>query len=510
MAAENNKRIAKNTLLLYFRMLVIMSISLYTSRIVLNILGVVDYGIYNVVGGVVSLIAFLNSAMAGSTQRFLSYEIGRGDKEQLKNVFSHSIVLHLLIAALVFLLAETIGLWFVETKLNIPEARRSASLWVYQRSVLACVITMVQVPFNSVIIARERMHIYAYISFVEALFKLLMVYALRSIAFDSLKTYAILTVLGSAIIAGIYRYYCIRNFEECHFAFRRDNSLLRSLLNFSGWNLCGSFAWVIMNQGVNILLNIFFGPIVNASRGIAAQVNNALSGIVSNLLTAVSPQIVKAHASGKRDEMIKLVFETAKFSHYLLLLFCIPVIFEAHTILRLWLKIVPNYAVSFCRLTLINTLILNFDTSISAAFQAMGKIKYSQLISGITYVMILPISFLTLKSGKSPDSVFVIQIIATFIVAFFGKVFLLLKTTNVSLKQYLQQLILPVVIVSLLAICPPLILVLKMPESLMRVGFVSTISVLSIIVSVYSFGVTSSNRKMAKTIMFKKFGFKTN
>jgi len=501
MTSENNKRLAKNTILLYFRMFLTMGVSLYTSRIVLNTLGVEDFGIYNVVGGVVMMFSFLNGAMASATQRFLSFEIGRKDDVQLTKVFSLSVTLHILIAIVIVIMAETIGLWFLNIKMNIPVERMEAAKWVFQFTVLTFAISVIQVPFNAAIIANEKMNVYAFVSIAEVLLKLLIVFMLVWIGFDKLKLYAILIFCVSLLIAAIYRTYCKSRFKECRYFFYWDKTLFSVLLNFSGWSLFGNFAWMTMGQGLNILLNIFFGPIVNTAWGIAFQINSAVNAFVVNIRMAINPQIIKSYAAGNKEYMNKLVFESAKYSFYLLLFLSLPVLLETNIILHIWLKIVPDYAIVFCQMVLINTLIQCFDASFGIVFQAIGKIKENQILAGLTYLFVLPIAYVLLKNGYAPEIVFYVQIAATIVVAFFVKIYLLVKIAGISASYYYKSLIVPVLKVTSVSIILPILLKTNMEEGLFRffsIGFISSVSVL---LSVYFIGTDSKTRLKINAII---------
>ena len=347
---ENNKRIAKNTVALYVRMLLMMAVSLYTSRIVLQVLGVEDFGIYNVIGGVVALFSFLNGAMSQSTQRFLTYEIGRRDVKRLRQVFSLSITLHLQIAVVGLILAETLGLWFLNTQMNFPAERMEAARWIYQFSVGAFLVSILGTPYNAAIIARERMSIYAYISIIDVALRLVIVFMLEWIMWDKLKLYAILNFAVSILMLGVTWLYCRTKFTECRFFFYWNLHLYKQLSSFAGWNLFGSLAWLLKAQGLNLVLNIFFGPIVNAAYGIASQVNAAVNKFVQNFTTAMNPQIVKSYAAGEQQYMTQLVCRGAKFSYFLLLLFAVPLLIEMPAILSIWLGTVPDHSITFTRL----------------------------------------------------------------------------------------------------------------------------------------------------------------
>lgn len=314
--SENNKRIVRNTGMLYIRMLLTMTVSLYTSRVVLNTLGVVDFGIYNVVGGVVLMFSFLNSSMSSATQRFLSIELGKQDYLQLKKVFSMSVNIHAIIAIAIFILAETIGLWFLNARLVIPADRIVAANWVYQFSIFAFMLTIMNVPYNATIIAHERMKVYAYVSIIEVFLKLTIVVVLVFSGFDKLKLYSLLVFVVSIIVWIIYKVYCKRNFHETSYIYFWEKSLYKTLINYAGWNLFGNIAGVTFNQGINIMLNLFFGPTINAARSIAYQINSAVSGFVSNFQIAMNPQIVKSYALEDLKYMHQLIFQGAKYSFF--------------------------------------------------------------------------------------------------------------------------------------------------------------------------------------------------
>jgi Na+-driven multidrug efflux pump len=480
-----------------------MLVSLYTSRVILSTLGVVDYGIYNVVGGIVSMMSILNGALSTATQRYISYEIGRNNHKQVQNVFSHSVFIYLLIAIALIILAETVGLWFLNNKLNIPASRMIAARWVYQFSILTFVVSVIQAPYNAIIVSFEKITTYAYVSIAEVLLKLLIVFVLVWLGFDKLKLYALLTFSIALLIAIFYNIYCKRKLN-IHYKLNWDKSLFNSLLHFSGWSLMANLAWMTMYEGLNILLNIFFGPSINASRGIAFQVNGAVSAFITNLRTAVNPQVVKLFAVGDIENMKSLVFESAKYSYFLLLFICLPVLLETQTILGIWLKVVPSYAVLFCQLTIINTLILNFDISFGILFQAINRIKENQLMSCIVYLFVLPISYFFIKKGYHAEVIFYIQIIATFIVSFVVKIYLLNKIFELKIKEYLDRLLWPTIKVSIVAIIIPILLKINLEVGLSRFLLVTLVSSISILASVYYLGLNKSTREIALGIVISK------
>ncbi|GAP67900.1 Na+driven multidrug efflux pump [Bacteroidales bacterium 6E] len=495
MSSENNKRIAKNTMMLYFRMILTMLVSLYTSRIILNTLGVEDFGIYNVVGGFVTMFGFLNSAMASATQRFLAFEIGRNDKVQLRNVFSMSVNIHFLIAFAILILAETIGLWFVNTQLTIPSERMEAALWVFHFSILTLMVSMVSVPYNAMIIAHERMGVFAWVSIAEVSLKLLIVFMLQWFGFDKLKLYAVLMFSVSLIIRFIYGIYCNRNFNESKFRFYWDKPLFKTLLSYAGWNLWGNAASVIMGQGVNILLNIFFGPIVNAARGIAYQVRAASNQFVTNFQMAMNPQIIKSYASGDLQYMHQLIFQGAKYSFFLLLTLTLPIILEAEYVLKLWLKIVPDYTVIFTQLVLVNVLVDCISGPLMTAAQASGKIKLYQSLVGGLLILNLPISYFLLRLSYPPEITIIVSIIIS-MVALTIRLLILKRLIKLKIRAFIKDVLLVATKVASLALLVPVFLFIKLDDPQMRFFSIMPISVLSTFISIYFFGLSRVERNI--------------
>ena len=433
--AENNKRIAKNTLLLYFRMLLIIIVGLYTSRVVLNTLGVSDYGIYNVVGGIVAMLAFLNSAMVAASQRFISFELGTGNMEKLKKVFCTSVSIHIALAVIILLIAETLGLWFVNTHLNIPPERMEAANWVYQCSILTLLLTIVSVPYNSCIVAHEHMKAFAYVSIVEAVLKLLIVYLLLLGNFDKLIFYAILVVAVALIIRIIYGIYCKRNFEECTYHFVFDKHLFKEMFAFAGWSIIGNFGFALKDQGSNVILNLFFGTTVNAARGIALQVNGIISNFSNNLTMALNPQITKQYAAGDVDASVKLVYAGCRYSFYLLLLIAVPVMINIDYLLKLWLGTVPEHTSQFLMLALIAALLYSMASPLVTALQATGKIKIFQLTFCILTLSELPCVYWILINNEKPYYAMYPTIIITFI-GLFIRLILLKRVVPIYKLRY--------------------------------------------------------------------------
>jgi O-antigen/teichoic acid export membrane protein len=488
-------------------MILTMLVSLYTSRVILNTLGVEDYGIYNVVGGVVSMFAFFNSAMSSATQRFLSYEIGKGDFVQLRKTFNATQIIHIGIAVLIFILAETIGLWFVKTYLVIPAERLEAAIWVYHFSVLSFMVSIIQVPYNATIIAHERMNVYAYVSIIEVTLKLLIVFMLTWITFDKLKLYGILYFCVVFIIAVIYRVYTRRNFQESRFEVVKDKKLYKTLISYSGWNLFGALAGIAQGQGVNILLNIYFGPVANASRAIASQIQGGVHSFVSNFQMAVNPQIIKSFAKDEKEYMFSLIMRSAKLSFYLILLISLPILLELNQILEIWLKNVPKYTASFTTLTIILVSFWPLSNPLMMAIQATGKIRTYQLITGLLMILIFPITYFIYEMGYSAETTYFIAIIIE-IAALLIRLHLVKKLLNFPALSFVKEIILKNVIIVCLSLTLPLFIRNLMDENLSRLFIVVFVSIIWNAIIIYCIGLNKPERaiifKVINKIMKRK------
>ena len=489
----NRNKIAKNTLLLYFRMIFLMLVNLYTSRIILQTLGVIDFGIYNVVGGIVVLFSFFNSAMSSSTQRFLTFEIAKKDKTQTNKVFSIALSIHFLVAILILILAETIGLWFLLTQLNIPEGRMSATIWVYQLSIFAALIKIIQVPYNAIIIANEQMEFYAYISIAEVVMSLVSVFLLSIIDFDKLKLYSVFIFIIVLLVLFIYKFFCRYNYEESNYHFEYDKKLYKEMITYSGWNLFGNLSFVIKTQGVNMLLNIFFGITINSARAIAFQVQTAVQTFVFNFQIAANPQIIKSYASGKESDMMDLVFKSVKFSFYLLFFLTLPILIETKYILTLWLKIVPVYTILFTILIVINALIDCLSGPIMTSIQATGYIKQYQLVVGAILFLNLPFSYVMFKMGFPPQSTFYLSI-GLSILAFFSRIFILKKLVNFSINDFFKEIIVKIFIIVSISSIVPLLINIFMDSSFIRFILVAASSCISILFFVYFIGLNKDEK----------------
>ena len=491
--SQNNKRIAKNTLLLYLRMLVMMAVSLYTSRIVLEVLGVLDYGVYNVVGGVVVLFTFINSAMSASTRRFLTYSIGESNHFKLQKIFSTSIIIHVFISLIIILLCETIGLWILYYEMIIPKERIEAAFWVFQFSVATTIVLIMSVPYNAVIIAHEKMGAFAYISILEVVLKLLIVYFLVISSVDKLKLYAVL-MFGVQILSRIiYGVYCRIHFKEAVFRFSWNKSLFGEMIKFAGWSLFGNLAAISYTQGLNLLLNLFFNPIVNAARAVAFQVENAIMSFAGNFQLAFAPQIVKYYASENLNLMYTLIYRSARITFMLMLFLTLPILIDTDYILNLWLKNPPFYSSDFVRMVLIISVVNSVSNPFVTAAEATGQIRGYQLICGGTLLLIIPISYYVLYLGGAPVTVLYVQFIVCLVV-FVERLYLLRSMIGLSLKLYFKNVIVRCLPVVIFSPAVPLLMLYILDTSFLRLVIIVLTSCISVIVLSLRFGLFQSER----------------
>lgn len=510
--SKDNRRIAKNTMYLYIRMLFSMAVALYTSRVVLDVLGVEDFGVYSVVGGVVTLFSFFNSAMSSATQRFFSYELGKNDLKKLGLTFNASVNIHISIGILVFLLAETIGLWFVNNKLNLPIDNHSTVQWIYHFSVLTFLIGIIRVPYNAIIIAHERMAAYAYLSIIEIVLKLFIVYLLVVIQTNKLILYAALVFTITFLIGIVYLVYCIKHFKESKYQFYYEPKLYKTLLSYSGWSLFGNIASVAKAQGSNILLNIFIGPIANAAYAITLQVQSAVNLFISNFQLAVNPQIIKSYANKNKNKTFDLVFKSSKYSFFLILILVIPIIFNIEAILNLWLIEVPHYSSTFIILCLINLLIDSISGPLMMAVQATGKIKYYQIVVGILLFLNLPISIIALKYLSNPNVIFYISISISLLALIF-RLFFLDQLMNFPIIKYLKKVIYRIILVCLFSFFISYLLFIKdylKPDgNIFELIFNVVILMLLVFCTCLILGLDSMEKSYLKNIINER-GFKKN
>lgn len=410
--SENNKRIAKNTLFLYLRMLLSMVISLFTSRVFLQALGVENYGIQNVVGGFLGMASFLFASMSSATSRFITYELGKGYSQKLKDTFSTAVLIHAGLALAIVVLAETVGLWFLTNKLVIPENRMFAAHVVYQLSLVGMVLGIMQSPYGAVMISHEHMKIYAYVEILNVSLKLLILYLVIAIPGDKLIICSILLFIQSFIIWLVYRIYCIRHFKEARFHYVWDKNVMKPMFEFSGWDLFGNFSVMMRTQGVSVLLNLFFGPIINAASGIAATVQGAVMNFSTNIITAYRPQLIKQYAKGEYDYLFSLSRDAIKVSSMLLMLLTVPLMINLDFVIGLWLGQVPEYVVPICQVTLVYNFLATISIILAAIIHATGKMKRISLINGSIYIMVIPITYLAYKSGShDPILPFILNVV---------------------------------------------------------------------------------------------------
>ena len=446
---HSHKRIAKNTLFLYFRMFISMGVSFYTSRVILDVLGASDYGIYVAVGGIVIMLGFLNAAMSTATQRFLSFELGKGDNFAAQKVFNHSVVIHALIAILVVVFAETLGLWFLNNKLVIPPERVYAAKWIYQFSVLTFILSVMSVPFHATIISNEKMNVFAWISLLEVSFKLAVAFILVWISFDKLILYASLIFIVGFIILVLYVAYCITHFEECRFKFSLDRILMSKMLSLSGWNLFAYFAGTASNQGLVFMLNNFFGTIASAANGLAMLVNGALSQFIANFQTAINPQIIKTYARDERENSFSLAMLGSRFSFFIFYMLAVPLYFNADFFLNIWLKDVPENAILFTRLTIIYTCIMSTQFPLSIVAQASGKNKLFYSVEGLILIMNIPISYVFLRRGFPVYTPFIVMSLIS-LINLLSKLVVLYKIVHFPIVLFFKKVLLRIVIIVLL------------------------------------------------------------
>lgn len=503
----NNKRIAKNTVALYFRMLLTMAVGLFTSRVILDSLGVEDYGIYNLVGGFVAMFEIVRAGLLSATQRFITYDLGKGNIQELNKTFSTCVIIFIFISALIVLLAELIGIWFIDNKLAIPSGRINAAHWVFQLSLLTLIISLISYPYNALIIAHERMKAFAYISILEALAKLGVAYSLYISSFDKLILYAALLCLVQFTIRLIYNTYCLRNFQESRVLWIIDKDRIKQIFGFTGWELFGSIASIGFTQGLNVLLGMFFNPVVNAARGVAVQVQNVIVGFVTNFQTAINPQITKSYAADKKDYMYYLIFASSRFSYFLLLLFAMPLILEAEEILRLWLKQVPDYTVIFFRIIIVISMVDVISNSIITSVEATGRIKYYQIIVGGLLLLILPVSYVVLKLGGAPYSVFLVHL-SIALIAFMTRLLLGHKIVGFELSSFIKTVLIPILIVTVGSAIIPVLCHFNMTEGILRLLVVAVLSILCVSIAVYFWGLKENERQMVITTIKNRIHLK--
>lgn len=498
--SENNKRIAKNTLFLYFRQILIMAVSLYTVRVVLAALGEEDYGIYNVVGGFVAMFNILSGALSVAISRFITYEMGQPDVtlSRLQRIFSSSLVIQIAMGAIICLLIGTFGVWFVENKMVIPAERLDVALYVLLFSTLSFFINLLSVPYNALIIAHEQMKAFAYISIVEAVLKLAVAYLLIVAFFDKLLLYAFCMVLVSLIVRSIYAVYCKRHFEECRFVWGFDKQLLSKMFVFSGWAFLGNGSFVLKEHGVNILLNMFCGPAVNAARGITSQVTSAVTMFVTNFMQAVNPQITKFYSSGNLEDMHRLIFKSSRFSFYLMLMLGLPLMKCIDYALGLWLVSVPEHTALFIQLLMVFCLMDCLVQPLMTGLLAEGNIRVYEIMLVVLNVGNVILSYVALKCGCTPESVYVVSIVVE-VGIIITRVWLSGKAYRLPVKQYCMEVLGNALLVS--AVAGIFTWWIHLPLTNVFVNFVAVVLLVLLFTGIvlYVLGLDCSERKFLLT-----------
>ena len=502
---NTNSRVAKNTIFLTIRMFFVLVLTLYTTRILLSILGVVDYGIFNVVCGFVSMFTFINAAMTNGIQRFYNYELANDEKEGIKRVYSAALLIQLCVALILVLFAEIIGIWYLKNKMVIPNDRGPAAFWIFQFSIASFVFMIFQVPYSAVILAKERMFFYALISVLNALFTLALVLLLQSIHGDQLVVYGGLLVSIQIITLIAYYIYSKSSFKELKLIRKFDKNLLLSMLSFSGWNLLGTFSSVMKEQGVNVILNFFYGPVVNAATGIANQINGGLQSLVSNLSVAVRPQITKSYAQGNIDRTLNLTYSISKISCIVLYMFSLPILLELKYILHIWLgNNIPDHTYNFIIIIVLTSFLNNLNSAISGVVHSSGKMKVYQIVGSVFNLIALPADYIALKLGAEPEVALYITFISMILVQI--SALIVLKTiVNYSIKTYVRQVILPFMLTVALTILIPIVLHKLIDDGLLRFIIVFCFSILEIGLVFYMVGLNRNERELCISFLRKFF-----
>ena len=501
---SNNTRIAKNTIILYLRTIVLMLITLYTSRVILEQLGVDDYGIYNVVGGVVAMFSVISSALTSSISRFITFELGRGDIRRLSTVFSTSVNIQIGLCVIVLIIGEAVLVPFLNAKMNIPPDRIIAANWVLQCSILTFCINLISVPYNACIIAHEKMSAFAYIGIIEAVLKLLICYMFIVSQIDRLIMYSLLMLSVALLIRLIYGFYCSRHFEECKYHLVNDKAMIKEMTGFAGWSFFPNIAWVFNTQGVTILINIFFGVALNAARAIAFQVESAVMVFVRNFTTALNPQITKYYASGDKEQMFLLMCRGAKFTYFLTLIMALPILLETGFILNLWLKEVPPHTVIFVQLSIIGSVINNIGITCYTACQATGNIKRFSLIVTSVGVLVFPMTWLAFRLGMPAESAYIIYILV-YICVSISCMLVTRWLLRFPISMFFHRALLPMIWTTILSLILPAYLCYSMESSLARFIVICAASFASSCIVIYMVGLSKGEKTLVCNKVMSKF-----
>ena len=495
MSQIDNRRLARNTIMLYSRTAFGLFISLLTSRVVLQALGIEDYGINSAVAGIVALLEIVTGSLEYSISRFITFEIGHGNTSKLRRIFSTSFNIQLILAIAILLLAESVGVWFLNSQMNIPAGRMEAANWVLQCTFISFFVTLTQIPYSACIIGHEKMSAYAYFSIASSVLRLVVVYLLFISPYDKLVTLATLNLVVSVGIRFAQRYYCSLKFAECKYSFALDKDLLKEMTKFTSWNFLTNGVWILSSQGINILINIFYGVTFNAARGVANALEGIVKKFVNDFMTAMNPQITKSYAAGEHDEMNRLICRGTKFAYYLMYILALPLFFEANFVLNLWLGLVPDYAVFFFRLTIIGTLIVLLGQTGSTAVMATGKIKWYCILTSILTGTVAPLTYLFYKLGAAVEISYIIFIVV-YALNVIMKLFIMRNLWSFPIKMYLKETIKPITLVTALSTLPSFILWLCLSEGIIESSVVILVSILSAIIIIYMFGLSTSEKEL--------------
>ena len=494
---ERSKRIVKNTILLYVRMFVTMAVGLFTSRVILNSLGISDFGIYNVVGGFVGMFSLISGSLSSAIGRFITFELGNGNLRKLKAIFSTSVNIQIIFIVIVIMAAEIFGVWFLNEKMVIPDDRFYAANWVFQISLIGLAFDMLSVPYNACIIAHEKMSAFAYISIYEVIAKLLIAWLVVVSPIDRLIFYAILICLVSLSVRIIYGSYCSRNFVECKYRFLLDRKLLKEMFSFAGWNFIGTSSAMLREQGGNLVINLFCGPTVNAARAIALQVNSAVSRFYSSFMMAVGPQITKSYAAKDFEYMTSLIHQSARFSFFLLFFLSLPIIVNVDYILQIWLQVVPEHTSNFVILVMIFTMCESLSNPLITVMLATGRIRNYQIVVGGLQMLNLPISYVLLRMGCVPESVLIVAICLS-LICLLSRLVMLKRMINLSPSLYFSKVLFPIAKVFIIAAIIPIIVSYELPDDLMSFFMNCMIACVCSATTIYFVGCNANERKMVK------------
>ena len=502
---ESNKRILKNTVYLYIRHIVIMALAFISTRIVLEKLGVDDYGIYNVVGGFVALFTVLNNVLQSATRRFLALAIGKGELSLIKRTFDTSLVMHIFIAAVVVFFLETLGLWLLNTTLNIAPERMWAANWVFQFSVLNVIISITQTPYTAVVTAHEHFNVYAFMSIFDVVGKILILFLLVYLPFDKLVVYAALKLSISLLGRMIYRIYCVRSFDECKsFKFSLDKPLFKEMVNFSGWDSLGNVTTIVNSQGITLMLNMFFSTAVNASRGIATTVTSTVSQFVLGFVVAAEPQLAKFYAAGDKDHFERLIFNVTQMTLFLLAVVAVPIWMELDFVLRLWLGTIPDYTPEFVKITILVCFITYSNSMVLKGNVAIGRVKQITMYMAPIMLTDLPLVFLVLELGWSPVAVYWVGMVPC-LLRLFVDLYILTKYADFPWRKYVTTVFLKnLVLVGVSCIIPYLVRQ-QMPEGWQRFFIVSCVSVVCTVVIMYFFALNRESRQLVQQKVLGRF-----